>query len=90
MLVTHDGRIRARIREVGGDGNVELSLWYTVEATEELALETELLPGQYEINVELVEWPDGAAEGDEPIVRGLDRRAITIEAGEVTRADVTD
>jgi RNA polymerase sigma factor (sigma-70 family) len=88
---TTDGaEIRARIRETEGDRSLELSRWYDKADVEGLELETDLLPGSYELRVDLVEWPEGALESDEPFVRSLDQRTFTIKAGQATRVEIAE
>jgi hypothetical protein len=78
-LQWESGTLALRLREAEGQGALELKLWYLRDAAGPLELETPLIPGAYELEVDLVERPDEGWEWDPSFVRPLARRSVVVE-----------
>lgn len=86
-LTRKDGLLRLLVREPSGEGSLELRLSYSRDGAGPFTLETDLLPGDYALELDLLEHTENAREGDEPLVRPLERREVTVTAGETRRVD---
>jgi len=90
VLVGDGGSVRVRARESGSERSVELEEWCSAGAEGAIDLHTSLLPGDYDLEVDLLEWPAQAREGDEPFVRSLLRETVSIDVEAATRVEVQD
>jgi RNA polymerase sigma factor (sigma-70 family) len=88
LLTGESGNVVVRLRELEGDGALEEDFWVTSGGVGPTEATFDLLPGRYALEVDLREYPEGAQESDEPLVRPLDRREVEVRAQERTEVAI--
>jgi RNA polymerase sigma factor (sigma-70 family) len=84
FLTGDDGRLVVKLRELDGEGSLAEEVSVDRGGVGPTAATFDLLPGRYELSVDLVEYAEGSLETDEPSRRALLRREVEVRARERT------
>lgn len=88
LLTGEDGELVVRLRELESDGALDEEVWVTSGGVGPTEATFDLLPGRYALEVDLREFPEGAQESDEALVRPLERREVEVRARERTEVAI--
>jgi RNA polymerase sigma-70 factor (ECF subfamily) len=87
LLAGDDGRVAVTLRELDGEGSLTERVSVGRKGEGPSTATFDLLPGRYELSVDLEEYAEDSLEDDEPSRRALVRQEVEVRAGE--RTDVT-
>jgi len=76
--------LAVKLRELDGDGSLTEEVSVSSEGVGPSTATFDLLPGRYELSVDLEEWLEDSLESDDPLRRPLLRREVEVRARERT------